>query len=142
MHNAHTDGDAIVWFMESNVIHTGDTYFQGRYPFIDLSTGGSINGAIKAINQILFLIDEDTKIIPGHGKVSNKKEMMTYRDMLMTIRDRVRKAIDSGMTIEETQEAKLAKDYDEEWGAGWINAETFVDFVYNSLITDRKSSED
>jgi cyclase len=137
VHNAHTDGDAVVWFMKSNVIHMGDTYFNGRYPFIDISSSGSIEGIIKAMNQVLVLIDEDTKIIPGHGKISNKKEMTDYRDVLMIARDRVKKAIAKGMTIEEIQKADLMKDYNDVWGGGFINGEKFVDFIFTSLTKEK-----
>ncbi len=138
LHNAHTDGDAIVWFMDSNVVHTGDTYFRGRFPYIDLSSGGSIEGLIQGINHLLFLIDEDTRIIPGHGTLSNKKEMTEYRNMLMTVRDRVKKAIAEGKTLEEIKAANLTSEYDEAWGGGFINPERFVDIVYTSLTMDNE----
>ncbi len=139
VHNAHTDGDAMVYFTESNVLHMGDCYFNGRYPFIDLSSGGSIDGIIKAANQALFIVDEETKIIPGHGKLSNKKELTAYRNVLMVIRDRVKKAIEEGKTLEEIKAAKLSKEYDKEWGAGFINSDALVDFIFTDLTReDRK----
>lgn len=133
VHNAHTDGDAIIYFPKSNVIHMGDTYFNGRFPFIDLYSGGSINGIIEAANRVLFLADKDTKIIPGHGALSNKKELTAYRDMLMDVRDRVKQAIAAQMTYEEIKSANLTKDLDEEWGANFINGERIVDFIYTDL---------
>ena len=80
--NAHTDGDAILYFTESNVLHTGDTYFKGWYPYIDLGSGGSVNGYIEAVKSTLMLIDDETKIIPGHGPVSNKKEYAEFLEMM------------------------------------------------------------
>ncbi len=138
VHNAHTDGDAFVYFTESNVLHMGDCYFNGRYPFIDLSSGGSIDGVIKAANQALFLIDDDTKIIPGHGSLSNKKELTAYRNVLMTIRDRVKAAIADGKTLDEIKAAKLSEEYDAEWGTGFINSDTLVDFIYTDLTREEK----
>jgi len=133
VHQAHTDGDAIIYFPKSNVIHMGDTYFNGRFPFIDLYSGGSINGIIEAANRVLFLADKDTKIIPGHGTLSNKKELTTYRDMLMDVRDRVKQAIKAEMTYEEIKTANLTKDLDDKWGTGFINGERIVDFIYTDL---------
>jgi cyclase len=133
VHNAHTDGDAIVYFSKSNVIHMGDTFFNGRFPFIDLYSDGSINGIIEAANKVLFLADEDTKIIPGHGSLSNKQELTAYRDMLMDVRDRVKRAIKANMTFEEIKVANLTKDLDDEWGTGFINGEKIIDFIYTDL---------
>lgn len=132
VHNAHTDGDALIYFTESNVLHMGDTYFNGRFPYIDLSSGGSIDGLIKATNQALFIIDENTKIIPGHGAVSNKKELMTYRDTLMGIRTKVKKAVDKGMTIEEIKAANFLEGLDE-WGSGFINGDRFLDILFSDF---------
>lgn len=136
VHHAHTDGDAIVYFPKSNVIHTGDTYFNGRFPFIDLYSGGSINGIIESANQVLFLADKDTKIIPGHGKLSTKEELKTYRDMLMDVRDRVQQAIKADMTYEEIKAANLTKDLDDDWGQNFINGERIVNFIYTDLTRD------
>ena len=84
---AHTDGDAIIHFKEANAVHMGDTYFNGFYPFIDVSTDGGIDGMIAAADKVLAMIDDETKIIPGHGPLSNKAELMAYRDMLVTVRE-------------------------------------------------------
>ncbi len=137
VHNAHTDGDAIVYFMTSNVIHLGDTYFNGRYPFYDVSSGGSIDGMIQSANQVLFLINEDTKVIPGHGKLSNKKELTAYRDVMMEVRDIVKKAIADGMTIEAIKAANLTKAFDEEWGQGFIKPEKLVDIIWTDLTRNQ-----
>lgn len=137
VHNAHTDGDAIVYFMNSNVIHLGDTYFQGKYPFYDVSSGGSIDGLIKSANEVLFLINDATKIIPGHGKLSNKKELTTYRDMLKELRDIVQQAINKDMSIEEIKAAKLTKHLDEQWGTGFIKPEKIVDIIWTDLTREK-----
>lgn len=133
VHNAHTDGDAIIYFSTSNVMHLGDTYFKGRFPFIDLGSGGSINGIIEAADKAIFLADEETQIIPGHGALSNRAELMEYRNVLITIRDRVKTAMDTGKDIEAIKAAKLTADYDETWGSGFINGDRLVDFIFTSL---------
>jgi len=135
-HHGHTDGDAIVYFPKSNVIHMGDTYFKGRFPYIDLGSGGDVEGLLKTINEVLFLADEDTKIIPGHGALSNKEELMEYRDVISICRDRVKKAIASDMTLEEIKASNLTKEYDEEWGSGFINPEKFIDILHSDLTKE------
>ncbi|MFP4844173.1 MBL fold metallo-hydrolase [Winogradskyella sp. PE311] len=133
--NAHTDGDVLLYFTESNVLHTGDTYFNGRYPYIDLNSGGSVNGYIKAVKRGLMVIDEDTKIIPGHGKVSNLEEYKGFLNMLETLRDKTQKAIDNGKTEEEVKvDSSITKTYDElDYGTGFINSERIRVTFYKSL---------
>jgi glyoxylase-like metal-dependent hydrolase (beta-lactamase superfamily II) len=131
--HAHTDGDAIIHFRDANVVHTGDTFFNGTYPFVDLGSGGSINGMIHAADAVLAHIDGNTKIIPGHGPLATRADLKAYRDVLATGRDRVTDAIAQGMTLEQTQSAKLMADYDEAWGQAFINSDQFVEFVYRSL---------
>lgn len=133
--NAHTDGDALLYFTESNVLHTGDTYFKGRYPFIDLNSGGSVNGYIEAAKRGLMLIDADTKIIPGHGTVSNKSEYQSFLKMLETLKSNISKAIAEGKTEEEVKaDSSLTKEYDDlEYGSGFINSERIRTTFYKSL---------
>jgi glyoxylase-like metal-dependent hydrolase (beta-lactamase superfamily II) len=133
VHHAHTDGDSFVYFPESNIIHMGDTFFKGRYPFIDLSSGGSIDGLIKAVNHALLIVNDQTKIIPGHGTVANRQDLLDYRDVIMTIRQRVKMAMDSGKKLEEIQEMGLTKEWDETHGQAFINPQQIVEFVYKSL---------
>ncbi|WP_411894299.1 MBL fold metallo-hydrolase [Winogradskyella sp. A2] len=133
--NAHTDGDSILYFTESNVLHTGDTYFNGRYPYIDLNSGGSINGYIEAVKRAMILINEDTKIIPGHGQVSNLTEYKSFLNMLETLRGNIQNAIDSGKSEEDIQsDSSLTKDYDDlDYGTGFINSERIRLTIYKSL---------
>jgi glyoxylase-like metal-dependent hydrolase (beta-lactamase superfamily II) len=140
--NAHTDGDAMVYFANSNILHMGDTYFNGRYPYIDLSSGGSVDGLLNAINTAIMIVDGDTKIIPGHGNLSNKKELLKYREVVLTVRDRVKAAIKEGKSLEEIKAAKLNADYDEAWGSGFINGERIVDIMYTSLTTEMGIEEE
>lgn len=99
--NAHTDGDAIIHFRSANVIHMGDTYFNGRFPFVDTGSGGSIDGAIAAHDRVLDIADADTRIIPGHGALSNANELREARRMLQTVRDRVAAGVAQGRSLEQ-----------------------------------------
>lgn len=131
--NAHTDGDVLIRFRKANVLHMGDIYFAGSYPFIDVASGGSINGMIRVLDQVLGMIDENTKIIPGHGPLSNKKKLQVYRDMLATVRDRVAQHIKEGKSVEEVLAAKPTQEFGAALEQGFMNAERFVEIVYNSL---------
>lgn len=130
---AHTDGDAIVHFTKANMIHMGDVFFSGRYPFIDLSSGGSINGIIAASEKVLRLTNPQTKIIPGHGPLSTTKELQEYHDMLVSIRDRVSRLIADGKTLDGVKTAKPAAEYDDSWGKGFVSPDRFIETLYNNL---------
>lgn len=134
VHNAHTDGDAMVYFMNNNVIHMGDTYFAGRYPYIDLNSGGSVIGFIQAHRKALMVINDDTVIIPGHGRPSNKKELEAYVEILEEIKARMEAAIASGKTLEDVlQDPEIGGSYDTSHGNGFINPERMRTIFYNSL---------
>ncbi|MBU2995205.1 MBL fold metallo-hydrolase [Cellulophaga baltica] len=134
VHNAHTDGDAIVYFMNNNVLHMGDTYFSKRYPFIDLKSGGSVDGYIDAHKKVLLLINDETKIIPGHGKSSDKKELQEYVLMLEDLKANTLKAIAEGKSLEEVQNSKtISSKYDATHGNGFINPEKLRTTFYTSL---------
>ncbi len=133
--NAHTDGDALLYFTESNVLHTGDVYFNGMYPYIDLGSGGSVNGYIEAVKQTLMLINDDTKIIPGHGSVSNKAEYATFLTMLETLRTNVLAEIAKGKSENEVAtDNTITKTYDD-LGYSWrfITSEKIRRTFYKSL---------
>ncbi|NNK88923.1 MAG: MBL fold metallo-hydrolase, partial [Flavobacteriaceae bacterium] len=125
--NAHTDGDIMVYFSSSNVLHTGDNYFRERFPYIDLNSGGSIEGYIAAVERALMVIDEETKIIPGHGTVSNKAEYKSFLDMLKSMRDAVKKHMKAGKTEEEiVSDRSITQFYEDKgYGSGFINGERF-----------------
>jgi len=133
--NAHTDGDALLYFTESNVLHTGDTYFKGRYPYIDLNSGGSVNGYINAVKLGLDLIDDETKIIPGHGSLSNKTEYATFLKMLEELKTGVLSEIKSGKTEDDVaKNESITKKYDDlNYGTGFINSEKIRRTFYISL---------
>jgi len=131
--NAHTDGDTIVHFRKANVVHMGDIYFAGIYPFIDYGTGGSIKGVLAAIDRALGMSDDNTKIIPGHGPLSNRKELLAYRNMIATIAQRVEDMLRAGKTLPEIIAAQPTRDFDEAWGKGFLKPERFVEVVYLNL---------
>jgi glyoxylase-like metal-dependent hydrolase (beta-lactamase superfamily II) len=131
---AHTDGDISVTFGEANVVHAGDTYWNGIYPFIDYSTGGSINGMIAACDVTLAATNNDTIIIPGHGKpVGNKAELGEFRDMLSAIRDNVAKLKREGRSLDEAVAAKPTAAFDAKWGQFVIDPGFFTRLVYQGV---------
>ncbi len=137
VHNAHTDGDAIVYFLNNNVLHMGDTYFSGRYPYIDIKSGGSVVGYIKAQKKALLLINNETKIIPGHGRPSNKTELAAYIAILEDIKSKVEKEINAGKSLEDVKNnANLLSAYDSTHGNGFINPERIREIFYTSLKQD------
>jgi len=135
VHNAHTDGDSMLYFNAENVLHTGDVYFNGMYPFIDLNSGGSVDGYIEAVKQGINAINDDTKIIPGHGKASNKAEYKTFLTMLETLRTNVLAEIKKGKTEEDVaNDTSITKVYDD-LGYSWnfINSEKIRRTFYQGL---------
>jgi len=133
---AHTDGDSIIHFQKADVVHMGDVLFNGGYPFIDLGSGGSVDGVLAAVNRVLAMTDADTKFIPGHGPLASRGDLVAYRDMLQEVRARVAALVAEGKSLEEVQAAKPTEDLDETWGGGFINGETIVGIVYGSLTRD------
>jgi len=130
--NAHSDADIVIYFRKANVIHTGDLYFTVLYPYIDVSHGGSVDGMIRAAEKIIGMTDENTKIIPGHGPLSNREELTRYRDMLVTVRDRIKSQIKQGKTLEEILASKPTADFDKV-KAEAVPPEMFVKIIYNDL---------
>jgi len=129
--NAHTDGDSIIQFTNADVFHTGDVFFNGRYPFIDIDSGGNVNGIIAAADRLLSMSQSTTKFLPGHGEMATPEDLRRYRDMLSAVRDRVQALIDQGKSVDEAVAAKPTADFDTRLGAE--NAEGFVRSVYFSL---------
>jgi glyoxylase-like metal-dependent hydrolase (beta-lactamase superfamily II) len=130
---AHTDGDALVHFTKADIIHMGDTYFATGYPFVDVSSGGNVNGVIGAADRALALCGPQTIIIPGHGPVSNCGALREYRNMLVTARDRVQAEMRRGRTLEQLKAANVTAEFDAKWGGGFIRPAVFVELVYRSL---------
>jgi glyoxylase-like metal-dependent hydrolase (beta-lactamase superfamily II) len=130
---AHTDGDVAVFFRNANVVHMGDVYFGGIYPFVDVSSGGSVDGIIQATRHVLELIGDETTVIPGHGALSRKAGLADYLAMLEEVRARIATMIAAGKSREEVVAAKPTAEWDEEWGGGWIGPDRFVEILYDDL---------
>lgn len=131
---AHTDGDAILHFRRANVFHMGDCYFNGIYPFIDSASGGSIDGMIAAADRVLAECDDDTRIIPGHGRVSGPEELRAFRAMLVAVRDRIQALMDQGKTREEIVAARPTAEFDPEWGGGFLEPDRWVAIVHAGMV--------
>ena len=130
---AHTDGDTIVHFAKSDVIHTGDTFFNGLYPFIDTSSGGSVAGVLAAADRVLKMAGEKTKIIPGHGPLAGKAELKKYRDMLAAVSGRISGQIKQGKTLEQVIASRPSAQFDAVWGKGFLPPDKFVEMLYGNL---------
>lgn len=131
--NAHTDGDAVITFVKANVVHTGDLFFNGAYPFIDASSGGSLAGTIAGVNRILARTNAATKIIPGHGPLAGRADLMRYRDMLVDVRRRVLPLAARNLTPAQVRAAKPLAMYDEKYGKGFMKPDVFLDIVLADL---------
>jgi glyoxylase-like metal-dependent hydrolase (beta-lactamase superfamily II) len=130
---AHTDTDISVHFTDADVLHTGDTWFNGVYPFIDYSTGGHIDGMIRATSRTLGTGTTSTIVIPGHGPVGNKRDVAASLEVLSAIRDKVSGLKKEGKTIDEVIAAKPTAVFDEKWGKGFTTPEMFTRFVYQGV---------
>ena len=117
----------------ANAIATGDIYFNGSYPFIDLASGGSVEGMIIAVERVLALSDEKTRIVPGHGPLSNRAELRAYRDMLVTVRGRVTAALREGTSLAALSASQALQDLDGRWGRNMVSSKDFLRSVYASL---------
>lgn len=143
---AHTDGDSLVIFRRSDVVATGDIFNTDSYPFIDVDHGGSVQGEINALNNIIDIAipkheeEGGTYIIPGHGRICDEFDVVEYRDMVTIVRDRVQDAIQRGMTLDQIKTAGFTKDYDPRWSAkqGPGTADNFITAVYRSLTAPPK----
>jgi len=133
--NAHTETDIVVRFRKANVLHMGDC-FTGGFPFIDGSSGGTLDGLIRAHEKVLPTVDDNTKIIRGHGPLGNKAELQAYHDMLVVVRDRIAKLVKSGKTQEQVVAARPTKEFEEKYGGANFNAEQWIGRAY----VDQKSA--
>lgn len=128
--NAHTDGDSFVQFEKANVIHTGDVFFNGFYPFFDVEHGGSIDGMIKAVNEILRYANDTTKIIPGHGPLGDKASLTAFRDMLVNVSAQVAGAMKNKQGPDQLLQSAAFKEVDAKWGKGFLKAGRWLKFVF------------
>jgi glyoxylase-like metal-dependent hydrolase (beta-lactamase superfamily II) len=132
--NAHTDGDAIVHLEAANVVHMGDTFFRGRFPFIDTASGGSIDGLINAVGEALAVMNADTRIIPGHGVLSGREDLRSYRDALVTMRAAVAELVHQGMPLERIQEARPIQAQAEAWDQDRASEDSFVATLHHGIL--------
>ena len=130
---AHTDSDIYIHFEKGNVLQTGDIFFNGMFPYIDDGTGGSVSGMIAGATKLLAVADDKTKIVPGHGPLGNKADLMKYRDMLTTVRGRLQKLKSSGKSMQEAVAAKPLADLDPVWGKGLFNSDALIQIAYPAL---------
>jgi glyoxylase-like metal-dependent hydrolase (beta-lactamase superfamily II) len=130
---AHTDSDISVHFTEADVLHTGDTFWNRNYPFVDYSTGGSIDGQIRAAEANLAKVSATTIVIPGHGAVGGKADLTLFRDVLVEAREKVAKFKKQGRTLEEVIAAKPIARYDAEWGQSFQSPKSFLGWVYQGV---------
>lgn len=139
--NAHTDGDALVYFREANVLHMGDVMFSGRFPYIDLSAGGSVDGYLAAMERGLEIADADTRIIPGHGPLSTRAELEASIAMLREAAFRVRTLVEGGADLEAVRAAEPLADLHDAWNWGFITTDRMVQTLYNDAVGTGRSFE-
>lgn len=131
---AHTDGDVIVYFRDANVIHTGDLFFNGGFPFVDVSSGGSLTGLILAAEAMLEVANEDTRIIPGHGALAGRAELQKYHAMLQLSYRILEPYSDRGKSVEEVVAEKPLAHLENEWGGGFMSGDRFTELAYQSIL--------
>ncbi len=129
----HTDGDVAVYFKKANVIHTGDAFVRYGYPFIDTDSGGGINGFISSLDKLLLIMNDQTKVIPGHGELATKVDVKTLREQITDIRDQVAKALKKGKKVGEISSLGITDKYDEKLGKGFLKGKDFVVLIAESL---------
>jgi glyoxylase-like metal-dependent hydrolase (beta-lactamase superfamily II) len=130
---AHTDGDVIVRFVDADVIHAGDVWFNGMYPFIDAAHGGTLSGAIAGVDRLLALTDDDTRIIPGHGPLGSRAELLAYRAMLATARQRLAALKARGLSPAEAVAAQPLADLEPLWGKGLFTGDRWIEVIWEAV---------
>jgi len=128
----HTDGDSVVFFKKANVVHMGDHFFSGFYPFVDVAHGGNVLNMAKNIKTILAMVNNKTKIVPGHGPLSNKKDLQAFHDMLIGTSAEVKAMKDKGMSLEKIKAKGLSAKW-KPWTKGFLSTETWIGILHSSL---------
>ena len=136
--NGHTDGDAVIYFKGANVVHMGDDFFSGRFPFVDLGSGGSVQGLTANIQKVVDWLPADVKIIPGHGPLSTIDDLKAYHGMLVETSDFVRNQLAEGKNLDEIKSAGLPSKWDA-WGTGFIKTDRWIEIIYNSYSKESSS---
>lgn len=127
--SGHTDGDSVIYFTQSNVVHMGDDFFNGMFPFVDIDNGGSVRGMLAGVEKVLSTMPDDVKVIPGHGPLSDKAGLARFADMLRGSIAAVDAAVKKGQTLEQMQSGKILEPWDS-WKSGFIDTNTFLSFIY------------
>jgi glyoxylase-like metal-dependent hydrolase (beta-lactamase superfamily II) len=135
--DAHTDGDAVLWWRAANVVHAGDVYLSGSFPFVDLDSGGTLAGLVAGVEAILARVDDATIVIPGHGPVSNRRELAEYRDMIVIIGRRIREGVEHGRSLDEVLASRPTAEYDARYGQGFMTPTRLVGILYRDLTRPR-----
>ncbi len=130
--NAHTDGDSVIWFTQSNVVHMGDNFFNGMYPVIDLDNGGGVKGMIRTVEKVASMIPTDTKVIPGHGPLGDRDSLRKFGEMLKGTSAAIQAGITAGKTVDQLKAEKVLAPW-EEWGKGFIKADRFIELLVRDL---------
>jgi glyoxylase-like metal-dependent hydrolase (beta-lactamase superfamily II) len=136
--HGHTDGDSIIFFTQSNVVHMGDDFFLGRFPFVDLENGGSVQGLIENVGKVIAKIPANAKVIPGHGALATVEDLKTYHGMLTATTEIVRKGMAEGKTLEQLQAAGLPDQW-KDWGSGFIKTDVWIATIHASLTAGTKN---
>jgi glyoxylase-like metal-dependent hydrolase (beta-lactamase superfamily II) len=139
MPHGHTDGDSVIWFTKSNVVHMGDDFFNGMLPFVDTDNGGSVRGLIRNIEAVLAKVPDGVKIIPGHGPLSDKAGLHAYLDVLKGTVEAVQKGVAAGKTAQQLKDEKALAQWDS-WGQGFIKTDMWIDTVFTE-VSARTSSQ-
>jgi cyclase len=138
--HGHTDGDSVIFFTRSNVVHLGDDFFAGRFPFVDIDSGGDVLGMTKNVADIIAQVPADVKLIPGHGPLSTLDDLKSYHRMLVTTTNIVRRQIKAGKTLAQIKAAGLPDEW-KTWGSGFIKTDRWIETVYRSL-NNQKGAQD
>jgi glyoxylase-like metal-dependent hydrolase (beta-lactamase superfamily II) len=129
---AHTDGDSVIWFTQSNVVHMGDNFFNGLWPVIDIDNGGSVRGMIRTIEKVASMIPADTKVIPGHGPLGDRESLRKFGEVLKGAADAVQAGITAGKTVDQLKAEKVLAPW-EDWGKGFVKTDVFVELLFRDL---------
>lgn len=130
---AHTDDDTVVFLQPANIVVMGDIFSEPFYPIIDLTSGGSLQGIIDSIDQVLAASNEQTRYVPGHGPLATQADLRAYRNMLATIQERITTMVREGKTIDQVVAAQPSQDFDAKWGTGYVDGKVFTEMAYTSI---------
>ncbi len=129
--HGHTDGDAVIYFTQSNVVHMGDDFFNGLYPFVDVDNGGSVKGMLANVDKVLSTLPDDAKVIPGHGPLSDKAGLRAFAEVLRGTTAAVAKALAAGKTLDQMRSEKILAAWEDQWGKGFFKTDAWIEVLVN-----------